>query len=58
MPANIVVPELGESVIEATVSRWLRQPGERVTAGEPLVELETEKVNLEVAADRNGVRAS
>jgi 2-oxoglutarate dehydrogenase E2 component (dihydrolipoamide succinyltransferase) len=39
MAANIVVPELGESVIEATISRWLKQPGERVAAGEPLVEL-------------------
>jgi 2-oxoglutarate dehydrogenase E2 component (dihydrolipoamide succinyltransferase) len=55
MPTNIVVPELGESVIEATISRWLKQPGERVTAGEPLVELETEKVNLEVGAERAGV---
>ncbi len=55
MPTNIVVPELGESVIEATISRWLKQPGERVAAGEPLVELETEKVNLEVAAERAGV---
>src|SRR5687767_381030 len=57
MAANIVVPELGESVIEATVSRWLKQPGERVAAGEPLVELETEKVNLEVGAERAGVLA-
>jgi 2-oxoglutarate dehydrogenase E2 component (dihydrolipoamide succinyltransferase) len=57
MAANIVVPELGESVIEATISRWLKQPGERVAAGEPLVELETEKVNLEVGAERAGVLA-
>src|SRR5688572_8267674 len=57
MAANIVVPELGESVIEATVSRWLKQPGDKVAAGEPLVELETEKVNLEVAAERAGVLA-
>ncbi len=57
MSANIVVPELGESVIEATISHWLKQPGDRVTAGEPLVELETEKVNLEVGAERAGVLA-
>ena len=58
MPVNIVVPELGESVVEATISRWRKQPGERVAAGEAVVELETEKVNLEVAAERAGVLAS
>ena len=52
---EIVVPELGESVLEATVSRWLKQKGEAVSAGEPVVELETDKVNLEVAAPANGV---
>ncbi len=57
MTTNIVVPELGESVLEATVRTWLKQPGDRVAAGEALVELETEKVNLEVAATKAGVLA-
>jgi 2-oxoglutarate dehydrogenase E2 component (dihydrolipoamide succinyltransferase) len=52
---EILVPELGESVLEATVSRWLKQEGERVRAGEVLVELETDKVNLEVGAKSDGV---
>jgi 2-oxoglutarate dehydrogenase E2 component (dihydrolipoamide succinyltransferase) len=52
---NIVVPELGESVLEARVARWLRRVGDRVAVGDPLVELETEKINLEVNAERAGV---
>jgi 2-oxoglutarate dehydrogenase E2 component (dihydrolipoamide succinyltransferase) len=55
---NIVVPELGESVVEARVAKWLKKAGDRVTAGEPLVELETEKIDLEVSADRAGVLQS
>ncbi|HEU5259237.1 MAG TPA: 2-oxo acid dehydrogenase subunit E2, partial [Vicinamibacterales bacterium] len=52
---NIVVPELGESVVEARVARWLKKEGERVEVGDPVVELETEKIDLEVNADRGGV---
>ena len=55
MEAKIVVPSLGESVVEATVARWLKQEGEPVDAGEALVELETDKVNLEVGAEKAGV---
>ena len=55
MPIKIVVPELGESVVEATVAEWLKKEGDRVTAGEALVKLETDKVDLEVAAERSGV---
>ena len=56
--SNIVVPELGESVVEARVARWLKKAGDRVEAGEPVVELETEKIDLEVGAERSGVLAS
>jgi 2-oxoglutarate dehydrogenase E2 component (dihydrolipoamide succinyltransferase) len=52
---RIVVPGLGESVVEATIARWLKKEGEAVAPGEPLVELETDKVNLEVGAERAGV---
>src|SRR5262245_55618993 len=52
---NIVVPELGESVVEARVAKWLKKEGDQVDIGEALVELETEKIDLEVSADRAGV---
>ena len=57
MTTKILVPELGESVLEATVSRWLKKEGEPVNVGEVLVELETDKVNLEVGAKSSGVLA-
>ena len=53
--SKIIVPSLGESVVEATVARWLKKEGDRVEPGEPLVELETDKVNLEVGAEKSGV---
>ena len=55
MSVEIRVPELGESIFEATIAKWLKHQGEPVSAGDPLVELETDKVNLEVAAPRDGV---
>jgi 2-oxoglutarate dehydrogenase E2 component (dihydrolipoamide succinyltransferase) len=55
---NIVVPQLGESVVEARVARWLKKEGDAVAAGEPVVELETEKIDLEVGAEQAGVLAS
>jgi len=55
MSIEIRVPVLGESVTEATVAKWLKQPGETVYADDPLVALETDKVTLEVPAPANGV---
>jgi 2-oxoglutarate dehydrogenase E2 component (dihydrolipoamide succinyltransferase) len=55
MPANIVVPEVGESIVDARVAKWLRQEGDVVAAGDPLVELETDKIDVEVPAPRAGV---
>src|SRR5574338_1080133 len=55
MTTDIVVPEMGESVLEATVAHWLKKEGEFVNAGEVLVELETDKVNLEVGAKSAGI---
>ncbi len=55
MSEKIIVPALGESVTEATVSKWLKSVGEEVTSDEPLVELETDKVNVEVPSPSNGV---
>ena len=55
MSEKILVPALGESVTEATVSKWLKNQGDKVNADEPVVELETDKVNVEVPAPTNGM---
>ena len=52
---DIRVPTLGESVTEATVAKWFKKPGDAVAADEPLVELETDKVTVEVPAPSAGV---
>ncbi len=54
MAVEVTVPTLGESVLEATVGRWFKQPGDPLTAGEALVELETDKVNMDVVAPEGG----
>ncbi|BAQ11013.1 dihydrolipoamide succinyltransferase [Bacillus sp. OxB-1] len=53
--AEIIVPELAESITEGTIARWLKQPGETVEKGEFIVELETDKVNVEVISEEAGV---
>ena len=58
MSEKIVVPTLGESVTEATVAKWLKNKGDKVSSDEPLVELETDKVNVEVPSPSNGVLES
>ena len=55
MSEKIVVPALGESITEATVSKWLKIEGDKVNADEPIVELETDKVNLEVPSPITGI---
>ena len=55
MSEKILVPVLGESITEATVAKWLKNPGDTVKADEPIVELETDKVNLEVPSPISGV---
>jgi len=55
MSQKIIVPTLGESVTEATVSKWLKNTGDKVVSDEPLVELETDKVNVEVPSPTNGI---
>ncbi len=55
MSEKIIVPALGESITEATVAKWLKKPGDTVEADEPIVELETDKVNLEVPSPVSGV---
>ena len=58
MTNQILVPTLGESITEATVSKWLKQVGEEVASDEPLVELETDKVNVEVPSPLTGTLSS
>ena len=55
MSEKIVVPVLGESITEATVAKWLKNTGDAVEADEPIVELETDKVNLEVPSPVKGI---
>ena len=55
MSEKIIVPTLGESVTEATVAKWLKNKGDKVTSDEPIVELETDKVNVEVPSPSNGI---
>ena len=55
MATEVKVPALGESVTEATVAQWFKKPGDQVTVDEPLVELETDKVTVEVPAPASGV---
>jgi 2-oxoglutarate dehydrogenase E2 component (dihydrolipoamide succinyltransferase) len=54
MPTEIKVPSLGESITEATISKWLKRPGDPVAADEPVAELETDKVTLEISAPAAG----
>ena len=58
MPISIVVPQLGESVAEGTVARWLKAQGERVRKEEPLVEIQTDKINVEIPSPADGTLSS
>src|SRR6267378_473475 len=58
MPLSIVVPQLGESVAEGTVSKWLKAVGDRVRKEEPIVEIQTDKINVEIPSPAEGTLAS
>ncbi len=55
MSVEIRVPELGESIVDAVVANWLKHEGDAVNTGDALVELETDKINVEVSAEQSGV---
>ena len=57
MATKVVVPQLGESVVEATVGTWLKAEGDSIAIGDVLVELQTDKVDVEVGAETAGVLA-
>src|SRR5437588_335662 len=58
MPVSVTMPQLGESVTEGTVTRWLKKEGERVEADEPLLEVSTDKVDTEIPSPAGGVLKS
>src|SRR5207249_8672969 len=55
MPVSVTMPRLGESVTEGTITRWLKQVGDRVEADEPLLEVSTDKVDTEIPSPASGV---
>lgn len=57
MPTDVVMPQMGESIFEGTITKWLKQPGERVEKDEPLLEISTDKVDAEIPAPVAGVLA-
>src|SRR2546428_11131854 len=57
MPLDVTLPQLGESTFEGTIGKWLKRPGNRVGGSEPLVEIITDKVNVEMPAPYGGVLA-
>ncbi|MGH3342071.1 MAG: biotin/lipoyl-containing protein, partial [Carbonactinosporaceae bacterium] len=54
MPVSVTLPALGESVVEGTITRWLKQEGDHVEADEPLVEVSTDKVDTEIPSPTSG----
>src|SRR6478735_5320641 len=58
MPTSVTMPQLGESVTEGTVTRWLKNVGDQVTMDEPLLEVSTDKVDTEIPAPATGVLTS
>src|SRR3954465_10836445 len=55
MPTDVIMPQMGESIFEGTLTKWLKQPGEKVTRDEPLFEISTDKVDAEIPAPASGV---
>jgi len=55
MPTDVIMPQMGESIFEGTLTKWLKKPGERVQRDEPLFEISTDKVDAEIPAPASGV---
>src|SRR3954469_5842242 len=55
MPTDVIMPQMGESIFEGTLTKWLKKPGEKVTRDEPLFEISTDKVDAEIPAPASGV---
>ena len=55
MPTDVIMPQMGESIFEGTITKWLKKPGDRVQRDEPLFEISTDKVDAEIPAPASGV---
>src|SRR5574342_593337 len=55
MPTDVIMPQMGESIFEGTLTKWLKKPGDRVQRDEPLFEISTDKVDAEIPAPASGV---
>ena len=55
MPTDIIMPQMGESIVEGTITKWLKKPGDKVQRDEPLFEISTDKVDAEIPAPASGV---
>src|SRR5438309_1656702 len=55
MPTDVVMPQMGESIFEGTITKWLKKPGDKVQRDEPLFEISTDKVDAEIPAPTTGV---
>src|SRR5947208_10510333 len=55
MPTDVIMPQMGESIFEGTLTKWLKKPGDKVTRDEPLFEISTDKVDAEIPAPASGV---
>src|SRR5436853_2842229 len=55
MPTDIVMPQMGESIFEGTITKWLKKPGDKVQRDEPLFEISTDKVDAEIPSPASGV---
>src|SRR5262249_9987696 len=55
MPTDVLMPQMGESIFEGTITKWLKKPGEKVQRDEPLFEISTDKVDAEIPAPAAGV---
>src|SRR5215471_18678816 len=55
MPTDVVMPQMGESIVEGTITKWLKKPGDKIQRDEPLFEISTDKVDAEIPAPASGV---
>ena len=55
MPIDVIMPQMGESIFEGTITKWLKQPGDKIVRDEPLFEISTDKVDAEIPAPASGV---
>ena len=55
MSVNVIMPQMGESIFEGTITKWLKKPGEKIERDEPLFEISTDKVDAEIPSPASGV---